>query len=86
MRLKFFAAISLLIILFPCCKLIGLHFDVENPKKPGVYPELTKAQKILAQKTIKRTCFDVKSPLQAMNSGISTLYCLKLLISLVFIM
>ncbi|MBA3680090.1 MAG: hypothetical protein H0W73_02725 [Bacteroidetes bacterium] len=26
------------------------------------------------------------SPLQAMNSGISTLYCLKLLISLVFIM
>ncbi len=60
MRLKFFAAISLLIILFPCCKLIGLHFDVENPKKPGVYPELTKAQKILAQKTIKRTCFDVK--------------------------
>jgi aminopeptidase N len=36
-----------------------IHSVVENPKKPGRYPALTKAQALLVRKSNRRNCFDV---------------------------
>lgn len=41
------------------CGLLGIHFKVQNPKKAGTYPKETKQNKLLAETTKYRTCFDV---------------------------
>lgn len=54
---------TLLLLLLPLfltsCGLLGVHFNVHNPKKAGTYPKETKQNKLLAETTKYRTCFDV---------------------------
>lgn len=49
----------LLSILISSCGVLGVHFKVYNPKKEGTYPKETKQNKLLAETTKFRTCFDV---------------------------
>lgn len=53
----------LLFLLLPLflssCGLLGVHFKVHNPKKAGTYPKETKQNKLLAETTRYRTCFNV---------------------------
>lgn len=49
----------LLSIFLSSCGLLGIHFKVHNPKKAGTYPKETKQNKLLAETTKYRTCFDV---------------------------
>ena len=41
------------------CGMLGIHMKVYNPKKAGEYPKETKQNKLLAETTKYRTCFDV---------------------------
>lgn len=54
---------ALLFLLLPLflssCGLLGVHFKVHNPKKAGTYPKETKQNKLLAETTRYRTCFNV---------------------------
>jgi aminopeptidase N len=54
---KIAGILFLLIILISCHPRI--HSVVENPKRHGRYPRLTKAQALLAHKSNRRNCFDV---------------------------
>lgn len=49
----------LLPLLLSSCGLLGVHFKVHNPKKAGTYPKETKQNKLLAETTRYRTCFNV---------------------------
>ncbi len=49
----------LLPLFISSCGLLGVHFKVHNPKKAGEYPKETKQNKLLAETTKYRTCFDV---------------------------
>jgi len=49
----------LLLIILSSCGALGVHFNVHNPKKAGTYPKETKQNKLLAETTRYRTCFDV---------------------------
>lgn len=49
----------LISILVSSCGVLGIHFKVYNPKKAGTYPKETKQNKLLAETTKFRTCFDV---------------------------
>ena len=42
------------------CSLIGIHFNVHNPKRAGKPPELTEARRLLGEWSSARRCFDVK--------------------------
>src|SRR3989344_4729653 len=60
--MKFFNKTLLAILLsvfFSSCGVLGVHFKVYNPKKEGTYPKETKQNKLLAETTKFRTCFDV---------------------------
>lgn len=49
----------LLSVALSSCGLLGVHFNVHNPKKAGKYPEDTKKNDLLAKTSRYRTCFDV---------------------------
>ena len=60
MRLKKIVFFFPVALFFFQCSLVGIQFHPKTPEKPGKYPTFTAAQKLLAQQTKKRTCFDVK--------------------------
>lgn len=41
------------------CGMLGIHFNVHNPKKAGVYPKETKQITLLGRNSKYRSCFDV---------------------------
>ncbi|MBL0328610.1 MAG: M1 family metallopeptidase [Bacteroidetes bacterium] len=47
------------ILFLSSCGALGIHLKVYNPKKAGTYPKETKQNKLLAETTKYRTCFDV---------------------------
>jgi aminopeptidase N len=48
-----------ILLFYQQCSFIGIHTHVKNPKKPGTYPNQTRAQMLLAHQTSRRTCYDV---------------------------
>ncbi|MBI3511009.1 MAG: M1 family metallopeptidase [Bacteroidetes bacterium] len=56
---KFFLATTLITI--AGCSLIGLHFNIHNPRRAGKYPKKTEALQLFGNQDSKyRTCYDVK--------------------------
>ena len=48
------------LLVFNRCSLVGIHLKVKNPKRAGTYPKFTKAQQLLANPGLNRSCYDVK--------------------------
>lgn len=60
MKSKALLVVLLAILLsMSSCGLLGIHYTVENPKKPGSYPKPTERMKLLGAKSRFRNCFDV---------------------------
>ncbi len=52
--------VSLILLLtFSSCGLLGIHFKVHNPKKPGKSLKYSKEEILLGELTQYRTCYDV---------------------------
>lgn len=61
MRNKFSSCITLLLVsvILSSCSLLGIHFQIHNPSKPGKTPKFDKEAILLGELTKYRTCFDV---------------------------
>ncbi|MFL5762381.1 MAG: M1 family metallopeptidase [Bacteroidia bacterium] len=62
MSLKTFKNIFItlfVITVLSSCRVIGIHYKVENPKKAGKYPKETRAIALWAKDSRFRSCFDV---------------------------
>lgn len=57
--LKFVVILMVLPVVMASCKLLGLYFEVHNPKKPGKIPEFTEEINLLGEMTALRSCFKV---------------------------
>ena len=47
------------VILIQSCGLLGIHFKVHNPKKPGKTPKFSRESILLGEMTPLRSCYDV---------------------------
>lgn len=56
-HIPFLAAIALL---FSGCSLLGIHYNMHNPKKAGKYPQFTEETRLRGTLTRYRSCYDVK--------------------------
>ena len=56
-RWLYFILIS---IVFQSCGLLGIHFKVHNPNKPGKLPKFSEESILLGEMTPLRSCYDVK--------------------------